>query len=335
MLERVNNSSATQKKPRCVGHEVSCQRTQEAKPRKISLKNSTSGEQTLQALMTRHESILNRVIEYSDIPAPRIKEAIRYSLFPGGKRLRPMLVYLIGNLVHASLESLDYIAIAIELTHCYSLIHDDLPAMDNDDVRRGKPSCHRAFDEATAILAGDGMQALAIEILLTKLPGYLPEGNIITIANELVKASGPSGMVSGQALDLTELSNPKIDEAQLSRIHQLKTGQLIRACVLTALAAGTPNREEAHALGMFANHFGLLFQMQDDYLDRYQSENLGKGRSSDLANEKVTYASLFTQQALKQKISDQYDKTFKALSCFGKRATTILCILSDLKNSIK
>ncbi|WP_133129511.1 polyprenyl synthetase family protein [Legionella yabuuchiae] len=292
-------------------------------------------EQTLQELIARHETILNRVIERADIPATKIKDAIRYSLFPGGKRLRPMLIYLVGTMIHASLDSLDYIAAAIEITHCYSLIHDDLPAMDNDDIRRGKPSCHCAFDEATAILAGDGMQALAIEILFTHLPRHLSESKTIMIAKELVKASGPSGMVSGQALDLTELSNPNIDEINLSRIHQLKTGKLIRACVLAALAAGTPTAEEARALERFANHFGLLFQMQDDYLDRYQSKNLGKGRSSDLANKKVTYATLFKQHDLIQKISEHYDKTFNALSCFGNRAKTILGILHELKQNIK
>ena len=127
----------------------------------------------------RHEKILNDLINKIEIPAPRIKEAMIYVLFPGGKRLRPTLVYLCGELIDAPLQSLDLIAAAIEFTHCYSLVHDDLPAMDNDDFRRGKPSCHRAFDEATAILVGDALQSLAIEILVTELPHSLSLDKVI------------------------------------------------------------------------------------------------------------------------------------------------------------
>ena len=159
-------------------------------------------EQSTANYKERHERVLHDLIEQADIPAERIREAMIYTLFPGGKRMRPMLVYLCGELLEIDLKTLDIIAAAIELIHCYSLVHDDLPAMDDDDTRRNKPSCHRAFDEATAILVGDGMQALAIDILLQYLPQSLPAAQIIAITHELIKACGPSGMVSGQSLIL-------------------------------------------------------------------------------------------------------------------------------------
>lgn len=197
------------------------------------------------------------------------------------------MVYLTGNILDLDLKILDVIAAAIELTHCYSLIHDDLPAMDNDDLRRGKPSCHKAFDEATAILVGDGMQALAIEVLLTHLSPLLPPQQVIAITLELVKASGISGMVSGQSLDLSELAKSSTGEEQLREIHYLKTGRLILACIEMVLNAHSAPEAYKAALRTYASHLGLVFQMQDDYLDRYApAEFLGKGRSSDLANEK-------------------------------------------------
>ncbi|KTC74488.1 geranyltranstransferase [Legionella birminghamensis] len=285
----------------------------------------------MNALIDRHEMVLLQLLSELDIPASRLKEAIAYSLFPGGKRLRPVLVYLCGELVRAPLAALDYIAAAVELTHCYSLVHDDLPAMDNDDMRRGKPSCHRAFDEATAILVGDGMQALAIEILLSKLTDILPAANVIEITRELVRASGPTGMVSGQSLDLSELCNNTIDEHTLRKIHQLKTGKLILSCINMALAAGTPSSEEIRNLRLYGNHLGLVFQMQDDYLDAYASiEHLGKGRASDLANDKVTYAQLFPQKSLLEQINQHFDQAKTALQQIGTTAFELLHLSKQL-----
>jgi farnesyl diphosphate synthase len=285
---------------------------------------------------SRHEHLLRHIVENTSIPADNIKQSILYSLFPGGKRLRPMLVYLCGELTKAPIESLDYIAIAIELTHCYSLIHDDLPAMDDDDMRRGKPSCHKQFGEATAILAGDGMQALAIEILLTHLPKYLSAQQVVAVTQALVNASGPSGMVSGQSLDLTELSNPNLTEKKLCTIHQLKTGRLIKACMLTAIAAGDSEVEqESIALKAFADHFGLLFQMQDDYLDCYHNHLLGKGRSSDDANDKRTYANLFEKNMLDELIQAQYTYVFEALHLFGSRANRLKEMIYGLQAMIE
>lgn len=282
--------------------------------------------------IAHHETVLQGILQNTEIPAARIRDAIRYSLFPGGKRIRPVLVYLTGELLDAEIDCLDTIAAAIELIHCYSLVHDDLPAMDNDDFRRGKPSCHRAFDEATAILAGDGMQALAIEILLSRLPAFLTAEKVVAVTRELASASGPSGMVSGQSLDLSELCNPGLDESALKTIHSLKTGKLILACIAMVLAACNPSDEVKNALQNYAQHLGLVFQMQDDYLDKYGPVTLlGKGRASDSANEKVTFASLYTQTDLQQLITDHFQLAKESLSLFQNRAADLLALTSQLQ----
>lgn len=282
--------------------------------------------------LAQHEAVLQQILHDTDIPAVRVKEAMNYALFPAGKRLRPLLVYLCGELLNVPSECLDSIGAAIELTHCYSLVHDDLPAMDNDDFRRGKLSCHRAFDEATAILVGDGMQALAIEILLTRLPNYLSAKQVIAITLELVRASGPRGMVSGQSLDLLELTNPEIQEAQLRRIHTLKTGKLILACINTVLAASNANELTINALQDYSNHLGLVFQMQDDYLDEYGPRHiLGKHRASDSANKKMTFANLYNQPDLQALILQHFQLAKNALLPFAHRAADLLHLTNELQ----
>lgn len=282
--------------------------------------------------LQHYEQILHTIMDNSSIPAARVKEAMEYALFPGGKRLRPTLVYLCGELIDTPLPCLDAIAAAIELTHCYSLVHDDLPAMDNDDLRRGKPSCHRAYDEATAILVGDGLQALAIEVLVTHLPQYIDAPKVIEVVHELVKASGPSGMISGQSLDLSELGKLDITEAQLRTIHSLKTGKLISACINMVLAASSADEVMASALRNYAEHLGLVFQMQDDYLDAYaETEVLGKGRSSDNANKKMTFTSLYAQAPLFALINHHFQLAKNALIPFEHQATTLLTLTESLQ----
>lgn len=281
---------------------------------------------TIKTLIAQHERVLHQLIEQMDVPAPIVKEAITYSLFPGGKRLRPLLVYLCGILLKIPSQSLDIIAAAIEMTHCYSLIHDDLPAMDNDDMRRGKPSCHRAFDEATAILTGDALQIGAIEILLTHLPKTMDMSQVVQVALELSKASGSAGMISGQSLDLSELANHNlISEMQLRNIHDLKTGRLILACINMVIAAGQPTQERADALRQFASNLGLVFQMQDDFMDHYQKneDTLGKGRASDIANEKTTFATLYDEYELTNLIAQHYQQANDALTLFADHANDL------------
>lgn len=283
--------------------------------------------------LQRHEECLAALVKEVPIPAQRIQEALQYALFPGGKRIRPMIVYLTGELLQIDLQILDLIAAAIELTHCYSLIHDDLPAMDNDDFRRGKLSCHKAYDEATAILVGDGLQPLAIEILLTYLPKYLQASQILAIIKELVCACGVSGMVSGQSLDLSELALSSISEDDLKTIHHLKTGKLILACIEMVLAArDTGNEETEQALRTFAKHTGLVFQMQDDYLDHYAPKDwLGKGRSSDSANLKTTFASLLSKNQLETEINLHYQAAIDALEPFSDKAFELIQFTRSLQ----
>lgn len=291
-------------------------------------------KQVIDNYTRRHEHYLEQLLNKIQIPAPKIHSALHYALFPGGKRIRPILVYLAGHLIDVKLDVLDIIAAAIELTHCYSLIHDDLPAMDNDDVRRGKPSCHKAFDEATAILVGDGMQALAIEVLLSRLSSTLPASQIIAITQLLVNASGISGMVSGQSLDLSELAKTSVTEEQLREIHLLKTGKLILACFEMVLAAQPLASEQTKsALITYGKHIGLVFQMQDDYLDRYApAQILGKGRSSDQANQKTTFATLFTKQQLEEEITIHYQIAIDSLGLFGTKVAALIELTRQLQN---
>ena len=290
---------------------------------------------TIAGYLSRHENILHDLVNSIPIPATRIKDAIIYSLFPGGKRLRPMLVYLCGELIGVKQHDLDIIAASIELIHCYSLVHDDLPAMDNDDFRRGKPSCHRAFDEATAILVGDGIQALAIDILLTHLPKSLPSNQVVKITHELIKACGVSGMVSGQSLDLSELSKLEINEQQLSEIHTLKTSQLIMACINMVLLAASPPPSFVIALQQFSKNLGLVFQMQDDYLDRYaDKDTLGKGRASDTVNQKTTFANLYEKDALSSQINQLFQLTLQSLAPFENRADDLKALIHNLQHRI-
>lgn len=287
--------------------------------------------QTISNYLVRHEAVLQRLVADTEIPAERIRSAMLYSLFPGGKRLRPLLIYLCGEILDTQPDCLDIIAAAVELTHCYSLIHDDLPAMDNDDLRRGKPSCHKAFDEATAILVGDGMQALAIDMLLSYLPKSLNPLQVIEIARELVVASGPAGMVSGQSLDLSELANAAITESQLHLIHSLKTERLISACINMVIAASHSTEREATALRDFAKHLGFVFQIQDDYLDHYaKTDLLGKGRASDQANQKITFASLYSKEELHDLIDTHFQFAKDALIPLGEKAEDLLALTDYL-----
>lgn len=285
-----------------------------------------------ESYVQRHEKLLSNLITHADIPAERLKEAIKYALLSGGKRLRPLLVYLTGEVVQLPIEALDSMAAAIECMHCYSLVHDDLPAMDNDDLRRGKPSCHKAYDEATAILVGDALQALAIEILLTELPLWINHQQVIAVSQALLKACGPAGMVSGQSLDLSELTTHTLTEPELQQIHHLKTGKLILACIDMVLAASQITELEKKALRDYASHLGLAFQMQDDYLDAYADiAFLGKGRSSDQANQKTTYASLYSQTELLSLVNRHFQLAMDALQPFNSSAEALLRFTQGLQ----
>lgn len=262
--------------------------------------------------LPRFEQALIHYFEQAPFPSERLKQAIHYSLFPGGKRIRPLLVYGIGEILQLDEKVSDLLAIAIEMIHSYSLIHDDLPAMDDDDLRRGLPTCHRAFDEATAILAGDALQTLAFEALATYLPRYIQDGQVVQAIKLLAKASGSSGMVSGQMMDLFFL-NQAVNFEILSKTHALKTGALFSACIEMPMALTSMSAEIISGLQVFSQTFGLVYQMQDDFLDRYSVVSHGKGRLSDVENGKFTFADLCSETELKLHIQTQFEQALDAL----------------------
>lgn len=252
--------------------------------------NSQSNEALIQELLERTQSALQQQLDSGDIP-DRLREAMAYSLFAGGKRIRALLVYAAGMLAGAKIEALDTTAAALECIHTYSLIHDDLPAMDDDELRRGSPTNHIQFDEATAILAGDGLQTLAFEAISNCR--HLDDAQARKISQLLATSAGPSGMVGGQMLDI-ESTNISLNLATLENVHRRKTGALIRAAVLCGAHCGHAlSASDEQKFNNYATSIGLAFQIVDDVLDIESStEELGKPRGSDPELGKSTYPSL-------------------------------------------
>ena len=244
----------------------------------------------LKQLQERIDDCLEFMLEDDDVPYRTLLQAMSYSLNAGGKRLRPALVLEFCRLCGGDEERALPAALSVELLHTYSLIHDDLPCMDNDDLRRGKPTNHKVFGECTATLAGDALQAAAFQMVLDP---PLPDGRTLRCARLLARAAGPEGICGGQQMDL-EWEGRALSEEELLQIHLHKTAALIRAACLMGVAAagGTPEQEEAAAA--FADHLGLAFQIRDDILDVTSTEEeLGKPIGSDAANEKTTYVTLY------------------------------------------
>ena len=245
--------------------------------------------------------------------------AMRYSVINGGKRIRPLLVYAACEALGGSHEQADTAACAVELIHAYSLVHDDLPAMDDDDLRRGQPTTHKAFDEATAILAGDALQSLAFEVLTdgNDLSAELRLAMLATLA----RAAGPAGMVGGQAIDLAAVGR-KIDQNALERMHRHKTGALIEASVqLGALASGKADALGLSSLQRYAEAIGLAFQVQDDILDvESDTATLGKRQGADIARDKPTYPALLGMAAAKRYAQELCAQATHALRPFGAPA---------------
>jgi farnesyl diphosphate synthase len=244
---------------------------------------------------------------------------MRYATLGGGKRLRPFLVLCGARLCGASDENAFRVGAAIEMVHCYSLIHDDLPAMDDDDLRRGRPSCHKAFDDATAILAGDALQALAFEVLAA--PATHEDPSVRSeLGLELARAAGGRGMVGGQMVDLAaEHSVP--DVATVTRMQQMKTGALIRfSCEAGAILAGAPQAVR-HALQQYANDLGLAFQIVDDLLDvEGDSAELGKATQKDAAAGKATFVNLLGIDQSRQRAGLLVRQATANLDIFGEKA---------------
>jgi farnesyl diphosphate synthase len=243
--------------------------------------------------LDRIESVLDKALPGPRVRPQKLHEAMRYSVLGGGKRIRPLLVYATGEALCVSPDMLDAPAAAIEMMHAFSLVHDDLPAMDDDDLRRGRPTTHRAFDEATAILAADALQPLAFSILARSpsLRDYPAEQ--IRIIDLVAQCCGSEGMTGGQAIDIAA-EGQNLDVAELEHMYRLKTGRLLRASVLSA-AYCPPMREpsELHALERFVDYMGLAFQIRDDILDiEGTTEEIGKQQGADIAHDKATYPAL-------------------------------------------
>ncbi|CAM3364558.1 (2E,6E)-farnesyl diphosphate synthase [Yersinia entomophaga] len=246
-------------------------------------------------------------------------QAMRYGTLLGGKRLRPYLVYATGQMFGLSLSTLDAPAAAVECIHAYSLIHDDLPAMDNDDLRRGQPTCHIKFGEACAILAGDALQTLAFSILADAPMPDVAMQDRVSMLSELAKSSGVAGMCGGQALDLAA-EERHISLTELEQIHRHKTGALIRTAVrMGSLAAGKPGHRALEQLDRYADAIGLAFQVQDDILDVIgDTATIGKRQGSDQQLGKSTYPALLGLEAAQTKARDLYLEALAALDALAE-----------------
>ncbi|BAP41831.1 (2E,6E)-farnesyl diphosphate synthase [Pseudomonas sp. 21LCFQ02] len=277
---------------------------------------------TYQALsQARVDRALEPLFKAPTAELDRIYAAMRYSVMNGGKRVRPLLAYAACEAMGGIPEHANGAACAVELIHAYSLVHDDLPAMDDDDLRRGQPTTHKAFDEACAILAGDGLQSLAFSALTDPQLNVRDAQTRLQMVETLARAAGPAGMVGGQAIDLGSVGL-KLDQAALENMHRHKTGALIEASVrLGALASGHADSERLAALQVYARAVGLAFQVQDDILDvESDTATLGKRQGADIARDKPTYPALLGLDAAKAYALELRDQALEALRPFDAAA---------------
>jgi len=258
-----------------------------------------------------------------------LHEAMRYTVMDGGKRIRPTLVYAGGQAAGATPQTLDRAACAIELIHAYSLIHDDLPAMDDDDLRRGKPSCHRAFGEATAILAGDALQSLAFQVLAGDTENTVSEATRLRMMKTLALAAGSRGMAGGQAIDLAA-TGQQLNIAELEDMHIHKTGALIRASVVLGALCGSGSAQtDIEKLDHYAKCIGLAFQIRDDILDvEGEAATLGKNTGMDQRLNKPTYPSLIGLEAARQRATELHSEAMDSLTGFDAKANPLRWISS-------
>ena len=287
----------------------------------------TSLEHHLAPLKARADAALERFLPHATEAPTRLHQAMRYAVLAPGKRIRPVLTYATGQALGVSLELLDCGAVAVELIHAYSLIHDDLPAMDDDDLRRGRPTCHRQFDEATAILAGDALQALAFESILSNGVSQLSCACQLAMVSVLAQASGSRGMAGGQALDLAAVGKTLSIE-ELENMHKHKTGALIRASVkLGVLASGCNDDALDQRLERYATCIGLAFQVHDDILDvEGATEVIGKPQGSDADRDKPTYPNLLGMAEAKATAHRLCEEAIDNLAPLGKRGETLAMI---------
>jgi len=293
----------------------------------VSTKNTLELESLLAGSRALVEVELNSLLPSSANAPEKIHQAIRWSVFAGGKRFRPALLLAIGQAFSASVEDLIRTACAFEMIHTYSLIHDDLPAMDDDDLRRGRPTCHVRFDEATAILAGDALQTLAFSTIAGD--DRLDAETRIALISELARAAAtPEGMVAGQALDM-EAETRQVNGSQLEEIHRLKTGALIVAAARCGAIIGRASEGELAAITSYGSHLGLLFQITDDFLDvTATAEDLGKTPGKDAQSNKATYPALYGMEETRAAAVKAHGDACEALDQID-RPTEVLRRIAD------
>ena len=274
-------------------------------------------EQWMDNYIQRVEKKLAKILADENSAPTLLQEAMSYAVFGAGKRIRPLLSYATGEFLDLKGSAIDAIAASIELVHAYSLVHDDLPAMDNDDLRRGRATTHREFDEAVAILAGDALQTLAF-YCLTSDPELCKQTQAQTkIIRWLARAAGPSGMVGGQILDIS-VEGKQVNETLLKDIHKRKTGELIRAAIMMPSELTKINAQEKRSLDKFAQNIGLAFQIRDDLLEvEEDTATLGKSAKSDKKQLKATYPSTLGIKQARQQLNEVYGLAVDALQAFG------------------
>ena len=276
----------------------------------------------MSAVQGRTEAALARRLPPVATQPPRLHEAMRYAVLGGGKRVRPLLCHAAGTVFAAPPEQMDAAACAVELIHAYSLVHDDLPCMDDDTLRRGKPTVHVEYDEATALLVGDALQALAFQSLADGDESPSPQSRLSMVAL-LAHAAGSRGMAGGQAIDLAAVGQT-LTLVELEQMHIHKTGALIRAAVLLGAMCGNADEADFSALGHYANRVGLLFQVVDDILDaEANTSTLGKTAGKDAAQNKPTYVSVLGTTRAKALADELRDESLAALLPFGDRANRL------------
>jgi geranylgeranyl pyrophosphate synthase len=293
----------------------------------IAIQNPLELDSLLASSRALVELELNKLLPLAGTAPEKIHQAIRWSVFAGGKRFRPALLLAVGQTFSAPVEILIRTACAFEMVHTYSLIHDDLPAMDDDDLRRGRPTCHVRFDEATAILAGDALQTLAFQTIAEDA-GLDAETRIALIAELAHAAATPDGMVAGQALDM-EAETRQVSRAQLEEIHRLKTGALIRAAARCGAIIGGADESELVAVTSYGSHLGLLFQITDDFLDvTATAEDLGKTPGKDARSNKATYPALHGMEETRAAAIEAHRDACEALDQID-RPTDVLRRIAD------
>lgn len=277
---------------------------------------------------------INRLFKEENSLQKSVYDAMSYSIKAGGKRIRPILALATADMLGGSIDDALRFGIAVECIHTYSLIHDDLPCMDNDDLRRGILTCHKKFGEATALLAGDGLLTRAFE-LLSDFSAYkrASTDTVLKVVRLISEAAGCAGMIGGQIVDLENENKSKVSEETLTYMHNRKTGALIRASVLVGAMASGASAEETELLKCYADGIGLAFQVEDDILDCTGNEAvLGKPIGSDGENKKTTYVTLMGLDKAREKADELTDNAILSLKAFGERAEFLRCLADYLRS---